>query len=153
MPALLAGRASDLHPVAPSARHRGRSQLPGHRAAEAGLAPAPQRHLRVLLFRHPRRRPSRALARVRLDDPEAELAPGLALLGAVDAKFVEVCDVLEPEDSGSSSRAFISRGYDATTHFESTVDDVLEMYTRITGKVLDLDAVDPDKASGGGDDE
>ena len=87
---------------------------------------------------------------VETNDPEAELAPGLALLGAVDAKFVEVCDVLEPEDSGSSSRAFISRGYDATTHFESTVDDVLEMYTRITGKVLDLDAVDPDKATGGG---
>lgn len=43
-----------------------------------------------------------------------------------------------------------SRGYDATTHFESTVDDVLEMYTRITGKVIDLDAVDPDKA---GEDE
>jgi len=87
---------------------------------------------------------------VETNNPEAELEPGLALLGSVDAKFVEVVDVLEPEDSGSSSRAFISRGYDATTHFESTVDDVLEMYTRITGKVIDLDAVDPDKA---GEDE
>ena len=48
-------------------------------------------------------------------------------------------------------KTFRSRGYDATTHFESTVDDVLEMYTRITGKVIDLDAVDPDKAAG--DDE
>jgi len=28
------------------------------------------------------------------------------------------------------------------------VDDVLEMYTRITGKVIDLDAVEPDKAAG-----
>jgi hypothetical protein len=32
-------------------------------------------------------------------------------------------------------KAFISRGYDATTHFETTVDDVLSMYRRITGKV------------------
>ena len=32
------------------------------------------------------------------------------------------------------------QGYDATSHFETTVDDVLEMYTRITGKFLDLDA-------------
>ena len=31
------------------------------------------------------------------------------------------------------------QGYDATSHFETTVEDVLEMYTRITGKVLDLD--------------
>ena len=31
------------------------------------------------------------------------------------------------------------QGYDATSHFETTVDDVLDMYTRITGKILDLD--------------
>lgn len=36
--------------------------------------------------------------------------------------------------------------YDATTHFESTVTDVLDMYTRITGKVLDL-SVDLSAAS------
>ncbi len=33
----------------------------------------------------------------------------------------------------------LAQGYDATSHFETTVEDVLEMYTRITGKVLDLD--------------
>ena len=32
------------------------------------------------------------------------------------------------------------QGYDATSHFETTVDDVLDLYTRITGKFLDLDA-------------
>ncbi|KAF8049042.1 hypothetical protein N665_2317s0001 [Sinapis alba] len=36
--------------------------------------------------------------------------------------------------------------YDATTHFESTVADVLEMYTKITGKTLDL-SVDLSAAS------
>ena len=36
------------------------------------------------------------------------------------------------------------QGYDATSHFETTVDDVLDMYTRITGKILDLDKM-PDK--------
>lgn len=30
-------------------------------------------------------------------------------------------------------KCFISKGYDATTHFETTVEDVLEMYKRITG--------------------
>ena len=29
-------------------------------------------------------------------------------------------------------------GYDATSHFETTVEDVLDMYQRITGKPLDL---------------
>lgn len=46
---------------------------------------------------------------------------GLALLGQIDEKFVEVVDVLEPLDSGAADRAFISRGYDATSHFETTV--------------------------------
>tara|TARA_B110000259_G_scaffold167433_1_gene195798 strand:+ start:2648 stop:2851 length:204 start_codon:yes stop_codon:yes gene_type:complete len=38
----------------------------------------------------------------------------------------------------SPDKCFISKGYDATTHFQTTVEDVLEMYTRITGKTLDL---------------
>lgn len=80
---------------------------------------------------------------VETSTPELELAPGLALLGPVDEKFVEVVDVHEPLGDGSSDGCFISKGYDATTHFESTVDDVLDMYTRITGKVLDLDSKDP----------
>lgn len=41
------------------------------------------------------------------------------------------------QDSLSTDLAV--QGYDATSHFETTVDDVLDMYTRITGKVLDLD--------------
>jgi Rab GDP dissociation inhibitor len=39
-------------------------------------------------------------------------------------------------------KCYISKGYDATTHFETTVDDVLEMYKRMTGKDLDLDSKD-----------
>ena len=31
------------------------------------------------------------------------------------------------------------QGYDATSHFETTVDDVLDMYFRITNKHLDLE--------------
>ncbi|XP_033140953.1 guanosine nucleotide diphosphate dissociation inhibitor At5g09550-like isoform X1 [Brassica rapa] len=41
---------------------------------------------------------------------------------------------------------FYYQTYDATTHFESTVEDVLEMYTKITGKTLDL-SVDLSAAS------
>lgn len=42
-----------------------------------------------------------------------------------------------------SDGCFISKGYDATTHFETTVEDVLQMYQRITGTALDLDAKNP----------
>ncbi len=46
-------------------------------------------------------------------------------------------------NGGCSDAAFISKGYDPTTHFETTVEDVLDLYKRITGKELDLS-----KASG-----
>ena len=62
----------------------------------------------------------------------------MELLGRIDEKFIHVSDVLVPVEDGKKDGCFISKGYDATTHFETTVRDVLEMYTRITGKELDL---------------
>lgn len=90
---------------------------------------------------------------VETSNPEAELAPGLALLGPVDEKFVTVTDVHEPLDSGDKDKCYISKGYDATTHFETTVEDVLAMYKRITGKDLDLDTKDPRLAQQQQDDD
>ena len=66
----------------------------------------------------------RRILRKTLDpQPTARSCPraGLAMLGHIDEKFVEVVDVMEPLASGSQDRAFISRGYDATSHFETTV--------------------------------
>lgn len=31
---------------------------------------------------------------------------------------------------------FVSQSYDASTHFETTVKDVLALYNKITGKVI-----------------
>jgi hypothetical protein len=70
---------------------------------------------------------------VETSDPAGELAPGLQLLGRIDDRFVEVVDVFEPLGDGSEDAAFISKGYDATSHFESEIADVLDMYRRITG--------------------
>jgi Rab GDP dissociation inhibitor len=75
---------------------------------------------------------------VETDRPEQELAPGLALLGPVQEKFVVVSDVHKPLEDGSKDACYISTGYDASSHFESTIDDVLAVYTRITGEVLDV---------------
>eukprot|EP01025_Chloroclados_australasicus_P011397 TRINITY_DN1492_c0_g1_i3.p2 TRINITY_DN1492_c0_g1~~TRINITY_DN1492_c0_g1_i3.p2 ORF type:complete len:297 (+),score=41.16 TRINITY_DN1492_c0_g1_i3:534-1424(+) len=80
---------------------------------------------------------------VETQNPEAELAPGFALLGPIEEKFVEVIDIREPLDDGTTNKCFISKGYDPTTHFETTVEDVLDLYKRITGEALDLTGKDP----------
>ncbi|KAK4482596.1 hypothetical protein RD792_009760 [Penstemon davidsonii] len=72
------------------------------------------------------------------DNPETELKAGIDLLGPVDEIFFETYDRYEPVNEPTLDNCFISTSYDATTHFESTVVDVLNMYTLITGKVLDL---------------
>jgi Rab GDP dissociation inhibitor len=52
--------------------------------------------------------------------------------------FVSRYDVNVPNDNGIDSKCFISKGYDPTSHFESAITDVIEMYARITGKPLEL---------------
>ncbi|XP_031392900.1 guanosine nucleotide diphosphate dissociation inhibitor 2-like [Punica granatum] len=79
-------------------------------------------------------------------NPELELKPGVDLLGPVDEIFYNTCDRYEPVNEPSLDNCIMSTSYDATTHFESTVLDVLNMYTMITGKVLDL-SVDLSAAS------
>ncbi|XP_008784526.1 guanosine nucleotide diphosphate dissociation inhibitor At5g09550-like [Phoenix dactylifera] len=72
------------------------------------------------------------------DQPEVELKPGINLLGSVDETFFDIYDIYDPVNKHDEDNCFISTSYDATTHFESTVQDVLSMYSRITGKELDL---------------
>ena len=59
------------------------------------------------------------------------------MLGPIDELFYSVSDVLEPVPMEHGRRVYPT-GYDATTHFETTVRDVIDMYKRITGKDLDL---------------
>ncbi|AQL03901.1 Guanosine nucleotide diphosphate dissociation inhibitor 2 [Zea mays] len=68
------------------------------------------------------------------DNPQSELKPGIDLLGSVDEIFYDIYDRYEPVNEPSLDNCFVSTSYDATTHFETTVTDVLNMYTIITGK-------------------
>eukprot|EP01101_Sappina_pedata_P011729 TRINITY_DN7929_c0_g1_i1.p3 TRINITY_DN7929_c0_g1~~TRINITY_DN7929_c0_g1_i1.p3 ORF type:complete len:441 (+),score=226.10 TRINITY_DN7929_c0_g1_i1:38-1360(+) len=72
------------------------------------------------------------------EDPIKECAQGLALLGPVEQQFVSVSDILEPTDDGTKDQVFVSTSYDGTSHFETTSEDVLNIYKRITGKDMDL---------------
>ncbi|KAK9943161.1 hypothetical protein M0R45_008779 [Rubus argutus] len=80
------------------------------------------------------------------DNPEVELKPGIDLLGPVDEIFYDTYDRYVPSNDHQGDSCYISASYDATSHFESTVKDVLAMYTKITGKALDL-SVDLSAAS------
>ncbi|CAL1370426.1 unnamed protein product [Linum trigynum] len=87
------------------------------------------------------------------DNPEAELKPGVDLLGPLDEIFYDSYDRYVPTNTADheEDNCFISTSYDATSHFETTVDDVIEMYNKITGKDLDL-SVDLSDASAAADD-
>lgn len=75
---------------------------------------------------------------VETDNPENEIRPGLDLLGPVHQKFVSITDYYEPVDKGYESQIFISESYDATTHFETTCLDVLDIFKRGTGEEFDF---------------
>ncbi|MBA0788716.1 hypothetical protein Gotri_000070 [Gossypium trilobum] len=85
-------------------------------------------------------------AEAETDNPEVELKPGVDLLGPVEEIFYDTYDRYVPTNDHAADSCFISASYDPTTHFETTVNDVIEMYTKITGKVLDL-SVDLSAAS------
>lgn len=72
------------------------------------------------------------------NDPVSELAPGFNLLGKILERFDSVSDLLEPVADGVQDRCFISKSYDATSHFETAANDVLSLYKRITGNDLDM---------------
>ncbi|KFD72628.1 hypothetical protein M514_01749 [Trichuris suis] len=78
---------------------------------------------------------------VETDKPEAELLPGLQLLGPIYQKFVSISDLLEPVDDGTCSNLFISKSYDATSHFKTTCEDVLDIFQRGTGEPFDFSKI------------
>ncbi|KAJ6666298.1 hypothetical protein lerEdw1_000570 [Lerista edwardsae] len=76
---------------------------------------------------------------VETNDPEKEIKPALELLEPIEQKFVSVSDLFAPTDLGRESQIFISRTYDATTHFETTCDDIKDIYKRMMGSEFDFE--------------
>jgi len=83
---------------------------------------------------------------VETENPEAELAGAIKLLGKIDEKFFCVRDMFVPTDDGSKSKVFISKSFDPETHFQESCEDILSTYKRITGK--DMDLTPPKKEEG-----
>ncbi|KCV71423.1 hypothetical protein H696_02370 [Fonticula alba] len=76
---------------------------------------------------------------VETNDPEREIQIALNLLGPIVEKFVKIYDVCVPLDDGRSSNIFVSKSYDATSHFISVTQDVNDIYQRLTGDKLKLE--------------
>lgn len=54
-------------------------------------------------------------------------------------RFISLTPLLEPVEGGSESKIFITRSPDATSHVETIVEEVHDVWRRATdGKKLDL---------------
>jgi Rab GDP dissociation inhibitor len=71
-------------------------------------------------------------------NPDEDIAPGLQLLGPILKRFTSVTTTYEPVSDGADDKCYISKSFDATSHFEQDCDDLLSLYTRVTGEELDM---------------
>eukprot|EP00339_Tiarina_fusa_P010139 CAMPEP_0117026040 /NCGR_PEP_ID=MMETSP0472-20121206/19176_1 /TAXON_ID=693140 ORGANISM="Tiarina fusus, Strain LIS" /NCGR_SAMPLE_ID=MMETSP0472 /ASSEMBLY_ACC=CAM_ASM_000603 /LENGTH=464 /DNA_ID=CAMNT_0004732923 /DNA_START=113 /DNA_END=1507 /DNA_ORIENTATION=+ len=71
-------------------------------------------------------------------NPDQDVVPGLQLLGPILKRFTSVSTTYEPVGDGSEDGCFISKSFDATSHFESDCDDLLSLHKRVTGEDLDM---------------
>lgn len=66
-----------------------------------------------------------------------ELKPGLDRLGKIEEQFLgQPIPLYEPLESGVNDNIFLSKSYDATSHFETTTDDIKDIYRRAEGQDL-----------------
>jgi len=82
-------------------------------------------------------------------EPDKEITPALTLLGQIQEKFFWVTDFYVPVNDPAKDGCFITCSYDATSHFESCTDEVLNYYERLTGTKLDLTAASADDGGDG----
>ncbi|KAI1081740.1 rab GDP-dissociation inhibitor [Whalleya microplaca] len=71
-----------------------------------------------------------------------ELQPGLERLGEIEEQFMgPPIPLYEPLEDGTKDNIFISKSYDATSHFETTTDDVKDIYARCAGEELKVEGL------------
>jgi Rab GDP dissociation inhibitor len=75
---------------------------------------------------------------VETENPIGELSSGFNLLGKILERFDSVSELYEAVSDGKADNCYISKSYDATSHFETAANDVLSLYERVTGEILDM---------------
>jgi Rab GDP dissociation inhibitor len=75
---------------------------------------------------------------IETDQPHVELEPAFKLLGPRLDTLMGIAELYEPIEDGTKDGIYLSKSFDASSHFESMTDDVKDLYFRITGKPLVL---------------
>ncbi|AAS53554.1 AFR183Cp [Eremothecium gossypii ATCC 10895] len=75
---------------------------------------------------------------IETDKPHIELEPAFKILGNIEERFMGIAEIFEPKEDGSKDNIYLSKSYDASSHFESMTDDVKDIYFRVTGQPLVL---------------
>ncbi|KAG7929375.1 hypothetical protein KL925_000117 [Ogataea polymorpha] len=75
---------------------------------------------------------------IETDKPHLELEPAFKVIGATKDVLMGIAELYEPIEDGSKDHIYISKSYDPSSHFESTTDDVKDIYRRVTGHDLVL---------------
>lgn len=71
-----------------------------------------------------------------------ELQPGLERLGKIEECFMgPPIAMYEPIENGQNDSVYISRSYDATSHFETTTDDIRDIWKRATCQELKVEGL------------
>ena len=80
--------------------------------------------------------------RVETEDYHKELDAGIRILGKVVERFDYVEDCYAPANGGGEQdKCYITSSYDASSHFETTTADVLDIYKRVMGEDLDVEGM------------
>merc|ERR1712194_490451 len=74
---------------------------------------------------------------VETDKPSEEIKPALRLLGAIQHIMCTVSTLFVPADAGEDG-VYVTSSYDATSHFESASQEVMNMWRHIFGEPLVL---------------
>ena len=56
----------------------------------------------------------------------------------IHERFDEVSEYLVPLKDGRDSGCFITKSYDATSHFQTVVSDIKSVYARMTGEEMKI---------------
>ena len=80
---------------------------------------------------------------VETNEPEKEIEVAFDIIGKVNHKFIKISERYEAINNKNDG-VFISNSFDATSHFESETENVLNLYKHIFGKELDLENLPED---------
>ncbi|KAL2012606.1 hypothetical protein VTN00DRAFT_131 [Thermoascus crustaceus] len=83
---------------------------------------------------------------------QEKLQPGFERLGEIEEIFMgDPVPLYEPKTDGRDDNVFISKSYDATSHFETTTTDVRDLYRRIEGRELDIQELESKRKAAQGE--